>query len=71
MDLFDVLVILVLILATWGGYRAGLAGPALGLIGAVAGLAVVIAVAPTVLPALDGMTSRGGRSWAWRPRSPS
>ena len=54
MDLFDLLVILVLLLATWGGYRAGLAGPALGLIGAVAGLAVVITVAPSVLPALDG-----------------
>ncbi len=54
MDLFDVLVILVIVAATWGGYRAGLAGPALGLIGAIAGLAVVIAVAPAVLPALEG-----------------
>ncbi|MFI5261185.1 MAG: MarP family serine protease [Candidatus Limnocylindrales bacterium] len=54
MDLFDVAVVVVLVLATWGGYRAGLAGPALGLLGAVAGLALVIMVTPSLLPLLDG-----------------
>ena len=53
MDLFDLAVVIVLVLATWGGYRAGLAGPALGLVGAVAGLALVVVVAPSVLPALE------------------
>lgn len=54
MDLFDVVVLIVIVLATWGGYRAGLAGPALGLAGALGGLAIVVVAAPSVLPALEG-----------------
>ncbi|MGZ3586903.1 MAG: MarP family serine protease [Candidatus Limnocylindrales bacterium] len=52
MNLFDVAVIGLLLVATWGGYRAGLVGPAFGLAGALVGIVIVIAVAPLVEPAL-------------------
>jgi S1-C subfamily serine protease len=51
-NLFDVAVIALILVATWGGYRSGLVGPAFGLAGALAGIVVVIAVAPLAQPAL-------------------
>jgi len=51
-NLFDVAVIALILVATWGGYRSGLVGPAFGLAGALAGIVVVVLVAPFAEPAL-------------------
>jgi len=51
-NLFDVAVIALILVATWGGYRSGLVGPAFGLAGALAGIVVVVLVAPIAEPAL-------------------
>ena len=45
MNLFDALVILLLLLAAFGGARAGFFGPVLGLVGAVAGFAFALFLA--------------------------
>jgi S1-C subfamily serine protease len=52
MNLFDALVILLLVLAAVAGARAGFLGPVLGLIGAVAGFAFALFLASVLLEPL-------------------
>ncbi len=53
MNAFDLAVLGLVVLAAWGGYRAGLVAPALGLAGALVGIVVVIAIAPVAGPPLE------------------